>query len=82
MIHADELREGDGQIQFSLAALDAGKLRPKPRVMNKGVAVARGAVSPYEINLSGSQLLVWLMVGLCFVSLFAWGFVRHVVFAP
>jgi len=49
--------------------------------MNEDLSVAQRAVAPFEINLTGSQLLVGLMFGLCLVSLFAWVFVRYWLFA-
>jgi hypothetical protein len=77
MIRSDEFRKGEGQIQFSLAALESTRLRPGRRVRNEDVAVAERAITPYEINLSGSQLLVGLVFGLCMVCLFAWGVARY-----
>jgi len=76
MIRTDETRKGDGQIQFSLAATEGARLRTRTWTMNERVAVAERAITPNEINLSGSQLLVGLVSGLCLVSLFAWGVVR------
>jgi hypothetical protein len=76
MIRIDEIRKGDGQIQFSLAAIEGARLRTRARAMNERVAAAERAITPNEINLSGSQLLVGLVSGLCLVSLFAWGVVR------
>ncbi len=81
MIRSDEFRKGEGPIQFSLAALESTRLQPRRRAMNEDVAVAERAITPFEINLSGSQLLVGLAFGLCMVSLFAWGVVRYWLFA-
>ena len=81
MIRTDELRKSEGQIQVSLAALEGSRLGPKARAINEDLTGAKRAAAPYVLNLTGSQLLVGLMFGLCLVSLFTWGFVRHVLFA-
>lgn len=76
MIHTDELPKNEGQMQFSLAALEDTRLQPKARVMAEDFAISQRPASPYEINLSGSQILVGLMSALCLVGLLLWGFLR------
>jgi len=80
MIRADEFRGGKNQIQFSLAALEGGRLRPKARAVKQ--AVAERALRPGEIVLSGPQVIAGIMFALSFMTLFAWGFVRYWLFAP
>jgi len=82
MIHADQIRGGEGQIRFSLAALESTRLQPKARAMNAARAIAQPAVRPNEINLSGPQVFAGVMFALSFMTLFAWAFVRYWLFAP
>lgn len=51
------------------------------RAIDKHLPVAPRDVVPYEISLSGSQVLVGLMVGLCLISLCVWTVVRYWLFA-
>jgi hypothetical protein len=81
MIRTDELRRGRSQIQFSLAALGDTKLQPRIVPRSRAISVAQSATNPYELNLSGIQVLLGLLVGVCFVSLFVWGLVRYLLFA-
>jgi hypothetical protein len=80
MIRSEEYRKGGSQLQFSLAALESGNLRPKARERAEAVAIAQAAVPPYEVDLSDAQLLVGVMFGICLVVLVAWGFVGHWLF--
>ena len=73
MIRADEIREGLGQIQFSLGVLDATQLQPKLRLVNAAPA------SPFTcegISLSGSQVLVAFLSAFSSVSLLLWAFLH------
>jgi hypothetical protein len=82
MIRADEIRPGDAQIQFSLAALQGVRLQPKSQNVNAAKAIAQPASRPNEITLSGPQVLAGVIFALSFMTLFAWGFVRYWLFAP
>jgi hypothetical protein len=66
MIRAGEVRQGNGQIQFSLKVLDAPQLRPRQSVGN---AKPAPSFTRNGINLSGSQVLVGSLSALCTVSL-------------
>jgi uncharacterized membrane protein YccC len=80
MVRTNEIRKGDGQIEFSLAALEATQLQPRARAMNRRPSVAERALTPYEVSINGIQVLIGLAFGMCFVSLFVWGVVRHWLF--
>jgi hypothetical protein len=75
MIRANEIRRGNEQIQLALSAMDGPRLQPRRR-RNASDRVAERAISPYELNISGSQLLTWFSIGFCAVSLFIWGLLR------
>jgi len=75
MIRADEIRKGDGQIQFSLAVLDTTQLRPKTKIDASNSARPRPSTGE-GINLSGSQVLVGSMSALCGASLLFWTFLK------
>jgi hypothetical protein len=74
MIASDEVRNGAGQMEFPLATLANTKLQWKGPAAPRLNQVA--AISRIEINLSGSQMLVGLAAGLCFVGLLLWAILR------
>jgi hypothetical protein len=76
MIRANEIRRGSEQIQFTLNALNGASLQPRRRRNAYPKVAERAAVSPYQLNISGSQLLVWFSVGFCALSLFTWALLR------
>ena len=75
VIRADEIRKGDGQIQFSLAILASTQLRPKTKIDASNSARPRLS-SGEAINLSGSQVLVGSVSALCGASLLFWVFLK------
>jgi hypothetical protein len=76
MLRAGELRRGQEQIQFSLAALEGARLRPRmDRIAAKLVAAER-ALPVHTLNLSGSQILVAVVSTLVTMGLFAWAVIR------
>ena len=81
MIRADEVRRGEGQIQFALAALGEKRLRVKSDATGEVAAVVGRSINRYEINLSHSQLLIGFLFALSLASLFVWGWVRYWLFA-
>jgi len=77
MLHADGIRKGQEQIQFSLAVLEGARLQPKPVVINQRAArMAERALRPYEIHISGSQVLFWLVTAVASIGLFIWAIIR------
>ena len=73
MIRADEIREGLGQIQFSLGVLEATELQPKLRLAN---AAPASPLTREGISLSGSQVLVAFLSAFSSVSLLLWAFLH------
>jgi len=73
MIRADEIRKGDGQIEFSLAILNTTPLRLKSKI---DANISARPSTGEGINLSGSQLLVGFMSGLSAVSLLFWAVLK------
>jgi hypothetical protein len=78
MLHANEIRKGQEQIQFSLAVLEGARLQPRPGAVNRqpSAVTAEHALEPYEINLSVSQVLIGLVAGVGSLGLFVWALVR------
>jgi hypothetical protein len=66
MIRADEIRKGNGQIQFCLTVLET-QLQPKLTLRSSNPAAPSFARN--EINLSGSQVLVGSLSALGTVGL-------------
>jgi hypothetical protein len=83
MLHANEIRKGQEQIQFSLAVLEGPRLQPRPVPLSRQTSAiaAQRALKPYEINLSVSQVLIGLVAGVGSLSLFVWALVRLWLFA-
>src|ERR1700751_842863 len=73
MIRTDEVRKGNGQIEFTLAVLGAPQLRPKLKLSN---AIPAPSFTPNEINLSGSQVLVGWLSALCTAGLLSWAIIK------
>jgi len=73
MIRADEIRKGNGQIQFSLTVLGTTQLRPR---LSMGNAKASPSFARDGINLSGSQVLVGWLSALCTVGVLLWAIIK------
>ena len=73
MIRIGEIREGNGQIQFSLTVLEATQLRPKPKLVN---AKPVSSSTHNRIDLCGCQVLLGCVSALCSVSLLLWAFLH------
>lgn len=54
MIHADEIQDGAGQIQFSMTLIETA---PMPRDASMGAAEQPSLGRPGELTLTGSQVL-------------------------
>jgi hypothetical protein len=81
MVRTNETRRGEDQIQFALSVLGGTRLQRPRRTGNGITRVVERAASPYELNISGSQLLIWFLLCSSLLSLFAWGLLRFWLFA-
>jgi hypothetical protein len=81
VLRANELRKGKGQIEFSVAVLEGAKVRPRRSTVNPKTVTTQRPGAPYELNLSGVQVVVGLALGFCSVVLLTWGLIRHWLFA-
>ena len=70
MLHADELQKGQNQIPFPLALL--GVRMPQAKSAKITSSTMEHAVQPYEVQVSGSQVLIGLVSALGSLSLFLW----------
>jgi hypothetical protein len=68
MIRADEIRKGNGQIDFALEVLGTPEYRPRLRAAN---AIAT-ALPSSGVNLSGSQIFVGLASALGMIGVMVW----------
>jgi hypothetical protein len=73
MIRADEIRKGNGQIQFCLTVL-ATQLQPKLTLRNSNPAAPSFARN--EINFSGFQVLAGSLSALGTVGLLLWAIIK------
>ncbi len=71
MIRTGEIREGNGQIQFSLTVRETAQLQPKLGSANPAFSFAGSG-----INLSGSQVVVGFLSASCAVGLLLWVIIR------
>lgn len=55
--------------------------QPRAYSRERERVVARAIAVPQEVNLSGMQVLAGMAFGIALVSMFVWGFIRHVLFA-
>jgi hypothetical protein len=78
MIRANEFRSDRRQLEFSVSALEGKILVPAAQSRRPRVLAAERALLPAQINISGTQLLVGLALGLVGVALFVWAFLKLV----
>ena len=77
MISAEEIKEDGNQIRFSVTVLETTQLQSRTQVRtDKSVH----SLAPYELNLSGSQLLVGFISALSALALLLWAFLRLWIF--
>ena len=69
MISAEEIRKEDSQIQLPVMLFETTQLHPNAQ--SRTVESVR-SLAPYEVNLSGSQLLVGFISALSAVGLLLW----------
>jgi len=73
MIRTGEIREGSGQIQFSLTVRETAQLQPKLKL---GSANPARSFTGSGINLSASQVVVGFLSVSCAVGLLLWVIIR------
>ena len=71
MLHADELQKSQNQIPFPLALLESVRM-PQAKSAKITSSTMEHAVQPYEVQVSGSQVLIGLVSALGSLSLFLW----------
>lgn len=76
MLHTDEILKGQDQIQYSLAIPNDAQMEAKLRTVKQTASISERALEPYEIQLSGSQVLTALASALGTVGLLVWAIVR------
>jgi len=81
MIHAEEIRKNNGQMQFALRALGASNLQAKARAAQMPIAVAQDA-SRYQLELSAERVLVGFAAAGGFLGVFIWALIRLWLFEP
>lgn len=74
MVRADEIRKGNGQIEFSLTVLGTPEFQPKLKVGNAkiGSAAVATTLPRNGLNLSGSQVFIGLGSALCMIGVMLW----------
>ena len=77
----NEVQETGSEIRLSLTAQNPAPLLPTARLVNEQSAAAQGAVDFRRLDISGSQVLIGFLLGLCLVGLFVAGVVRFWLFA-
>lgn len=76
MLQAEDTRNGQAQIPFSLTVLEGEPPRPGTKSANPNFSVAQAASRAYEVNLSGAQVLLGSAVVLGSIASFLWVLVR------
>jgi len=79
MYRPGEVRKGPAQLQFSSVALSRN-LRPRMSANKQPIAAAQPAIVTGQLNLSGTQVLSGLLLGVALAGLFVWIFVNHWLF--
>ena len=81
MIHAEEIRKNNGQLQFALAALGTNNLQAKTTI-TKNRAAAVADAHTYQLNLSGERVLVGVATASGFIGVLLWALIRLWLFEP
>jgi hypothetical protein len=76
MLQAQEARNGDAQVPFSLMVLEGKRPRPASKPANSNSSVAQAVLRPYEVNLTGAQVLIGSAAVLGSIASFLWVLVR------
>jgi hypothetical protein len=79
MISAEEIRIEESQIRPPLMVLTTTRVRPNSQVP---AAASLRDLSPYGVNLSGTQLLIGFVSALSAVALLLWAFLQLWLFEP
>lgn len=74
MLQTEGFRNGDAQIPFSVAVLEG--TRPRVKQANHNFPAAEGALRPYEVHLSGRQVLLGSTAALGSVAMFMWVLIK------
>jgi hypothetical protein len=76
MLQAQQARNSHSHIPFSLTVLEAERLRPAAKPANPNLSVAEATLRPYEVNLSGTQVLLGSAAVLGSIASFLWVLVK------
>jgi hypothetical protein len=73
MLRPVEIREGNGQVQFSRMVLETAQIQSQQKL---GRANPSPLLTGKRIDLSGTHVLVGSLSAFCTVGLLLWAFVR------
>jgi hypothetical protein len=76
MIRINGFRSGERQLEFSVATLEGKVVVPAAQSRMPRAVAAERPLLPFEVNISGTQLLVGLTLGFAGVALFVWAFLK------
>jgi hypothetical protein len=68
-----EVRQVAGQMQLQLVAQEDRKVRPRPASARLD---QKAAMAPFEINLSGAQILAGFASALSFLAIVFWALIK------
>ena len=80
MLGANEVQKSATETEFSLAALELNKLRPKTHAPEDGQPAQR-ATPTLELTLNGTQLLLALGAALSLTASLLWAVLHYWIFA-
>jgi hypothetical protein len=76
MIRINEFHSGQRQLKSSVITLEDKLLVPIAQSRGPRAVAAERPLLPFEINISGTQLLMGLTLAFGCVALFVWAFLR------
>ena len=77
---ANELRQGGTEMDITLSALHVASLRPTIEVPPRDAKPLKPPVPPFELTISGTQVLLALATVLALTALFLWVVVHYWIF--
>ena len=76
----NELRQGGTKMDFTLSVLHATSFRPTIEAAPRNAKRAKPPVRPFELTISGTQLLLALATALALTTLLLWVVVHYWIF--
>jgi hypothetical protein len=76
MLHANQVQAVQDHVPFSISVPEGARLQPIAIPAEESLAATARPVRPYEINVSGLQVLLAFLSGLGSIGLLVWAVIK------